>query len=195
VLHEEAIMPAVLAGIPICVRNTRRPQAPGTRIVRERDHTPGKAVGIASSDGFCTVFVEKYLMNREIGFGRRFLQIIEEEGLSYEHMPSGIDNVSVILREDRFDRQTEKRVVERVRAELGADDVEVERGLALVMIVGEGMRYAVGVATRATGAFARAGVNIEMMNQGSSEISMMFGVKDADRRRAVRALYEAFFPS
>jgi aspartate kinase len=195
VLHEEAIMPAVLAGIPICVRNTNRLEAPGTRIVRERDHTPGRAVGIASAEGFCTIFVDKYLMNREIGFGRRFLQILEEEGVSYEHMPSGIDNVSVILREERFDREMERRVVARIQAELEPEDVEVERGLALIMIVGEGMRYAVGMAARATGALSRAGVNIEMMNQGSSEISMMFGVKDVDRKRAVRSLYDAFFPA
>ena len=101
--------------------------------------------------------------------------------------------MSVIVRERHFDEAKERHVTGRIRGELGADDVSVERGLALVMIVGEGMRYAVGAASRATAALAAGGVNIEMMNQGSSEISMMFGVKAADRTRAVRALYQAFF--
>jgi len=193
VIHDEAIVPAVHAGIPIWIRNTNRPGAPGTRVVPERKFAPGKVVGIASDDGFCTIFAGKYLMNREIGFGRRLLQIFESEGLSYEHMPSGIDNLSIILCEEDLDRITEARIVARIKTELGTNDVEVERGLALIMIVGEGMRYAVGLAARATRALADAGVNIEMMNQGSSEISMMFGVKAVDRLRAVGSLYKAFF--
>lgn len=193
VFHDEAVVPAIRERIPVCIRNANRPEAPGTMIVPDRQERPGEVVGIASSEGFCTVFVSKYLMNREIGFGRRLLQIIEEEGLSYEHAPSGIDNTSVILREKDFDPAREKHVVERIRKELAADDVSVERGLALIMIVGEGMRFTVGLASKATSAFARAGVNIEMMNQGSSEISIMFGVKAEDRRRAVQSLYQAFF--
>lgn len=193
VLHEEAIVPAVRAGIPICIKNTQRPELPGTRIVAHRDPVHGKVVGIASDEGFCTLFLDKYLMNREIGFGRRLLQVLEEEGLSYEHVPSGIDNMSVILREKSFKPEIEKHVLTRIKRELDVDDVEVERGLALIMIVGEGMRYTVGLAAKATKALGDAGVNIEMMNQGSSEISMMFGVKAPDRIKAVRALYQAFF--
>lgn len=193
VLHDEAIVPAVRAGVPICIKNTNAPDARGTRIVKERTHTDGKIVGIASDDGFCTIFVSKYLMNREIGFGRRLLDIFEREGLSYEHMPSGIDNLSIILREADLTAEMEKRVLSAIESDLGADSIEMERGLALVMIVGEGMRYAVGLAARATKAFADAGVNIEMMNQGSSEISMMFGLKGSDREHAVRALYDTFF--
>ena len=101
--------------------------------------------------------------------------------------------MSVILRDRGFDEAKEKHVTRRIRDELGADDISVERGHALIMIVGEGMRFAVGVASRATAALANGGVNIEMMNQGSSEISMMFGVKAADRVQAVRVLYQAFF--
>ena len=194
VFHDEAIVPAVQARVPICIKNTNRPAAPGTMIVPERQHIAGEAVGIASSGGFCTVFVSKYLMNRQVGFGRRLLQVFEDEGLSYEHTPSGIDSTSVILREDAFDKAKEKKVLRRIRAELAPDDIYVERGLALVMIVGEGMRYTVGLAAKATNALAGASVNIEMMNQGSSEISMMFGVKADDRKRAVLALYRAFFP-
>ena len=193
VFHDEAVAPVVHAGIPINIRNTNRPEAPGTMITQKRDYKAGSVVGIASADGFCTIFVEKYLMNREIGFGRRLLQILEEEKISYEHAPSGIDNTSVILREKELPVAKEAKITGRIRKELNADDVEIERGLALVMIVGEGMHYAVGVAARATAALAKAAVNIEMMNQGSSEISMMFGVKAVDRQRAVRALYEAFF--
>jgi aspartate kinase len=193
VLHDEAIVPVVRAGIPIWIRNTNRPAASGTRIVPERNPTHGSVVGIASDAGFCTIYVGKYLMNREIGFGRRLLQICEEEGLSYEHAPSGIDSMCIILREKDFDGATEKRVLARIRGELATDDVEVERGLALIMIVGEGMRHTPGMAARATGALAAAKVNIEMINQGSSEISMMFGVKSDDRQWAVQSLYHAFF--
>jgi aspartate kinase len=193
VFHDEAIVPAVKASVPICIKNTNRPSAPGTMIVPDRPYSAGGVVGISSSDGFCTLFLSKYLMNREIGFGRRLLQMLEEEGLSYEHAPSGIDNTSVILRNDLLTPAKEERVVNRIRRELGADDIEVERGLALIMVVGEGMRYTVGLAAKATHALAESGVNIEMMNQGSSEISMMFGVKEVDRKKAVKALYHAFF--
>ena len=193
VLHDEAIIPAVRAGIPICIKNTNQPEAPGTMIVAEREHKVGHAVGIAGSAGFCTIFASKYLMNREIGFGRRFLQIFEEEGLSFEHMPSGVDNISIILREKDMDASTEKRALNRIKMELGANDITVERDLALIVIVGEGMRYAVGVAAKATRALSDAGVNIEMINQGSSEISIMFGVKATDRNRAIHSLYKAFF--
>jgi aspartate kinase len=193
VFHDEAIVPAVKAGIPICVRNTNRPEAPGTRIVPSRPYQGGTVVGIASSDGFCAIYVDKYLMNREVGFGRRLLQILEEEGLSYEHAPSGIDNTSVIIREGNFTKECEARVLARIRAELNPDNIDLDRGLALVMIVGEGMHYTVGVAARATKALADGAVNIEMLNQGSSEISMMFGVKALDRKKAVLALYQAFF--
>jgi aspartate kinase len=195
VLHDEAIIPAVHAGIPICIRNTNKPEAPGTRIVENRDHTAGEIVGIASGQMFCTIFVSKYLMNREVGFGRKFLQVFEEEALSYEHMPSGIDNLSIILREDGFDAEKEAHVLKRIREELKVDDVSVERGLALVMIVGEAMRFTVGIAARATRALADAGINIEMINQGSSEISLMFGVKADQSQEAVAALYNQFFGS
>ena len=193
VFHEEALAPVFHAGVPVCIKNTNNPGAPGTRIALERSCPLGEVAGIASGDGFCTIFVSKYLMNREVGFGRRLLQVLEEEGLSYEHTPSGIDNISVILREKQFTPQVEGRVMDRIRKELAVDDVAVERGLALVMIVGECMKNAVGLAARATAAFSRAGVNIEMINQGSSEVSMMFGVKASDMGKAVRTLYDEFF--
>ena len=194
VFHDEAILPAVQAKIPICIKNTNHPEAPGTRIVPERPYASGVVVGIVGAEGFCTRYVSKYLMNREIGFGRRLLQIVEDEGLSYEHAPSGIDNTSVILREQDVTPEIEARLCERVRDELGANDVGFEHGLALLMIVGEGMRYTVGLSAKACTALAAAGVNIDMINQGSSEISVMFGIKATDRKRAIKALYNAFFP-
>ena len=194
VFHDEAVVPAVKAGIPINVRNTNHPDEPGTLIMQSRRVEPGKVVvGIASADGFCTLFVDKYMMNREIGFGRRLLQILEDEGVSYEHMPSGIDNVSVIISADGLDEACEKQVLKRINAEMNPDNVLLERNHAMVMIVGEGMQYAVGFAGKATSALARAGVNIEMINQGSSEISIVFGVKSDQRIKAVQALYHAFF--
>ncbi|MDA0576796.1 MAG: aspartate kinase [Verrucomicrobia bacterium] len=194
VLHDEAVIPAFRAGIPIQIRNTNRPEAPGTMIVPEhRAAGARRVVGIASDAGFCSINVSKYLMNREIGFGRKVLQILEDESISYEHSPSGIDTMSVIIKEAGLTIPAEKRVLERLQAELQVDDASIERGLALVMIVGEGMRFNVGMAARVTRALADAGVNIEMMNQGASEISMMFGVKATQRQQAVNSLYRALF--
>jgi aspartate kinase len=191
VFHDEAIVPAVQAKVPICIKNTNRPAAPGTLIVAERKYEHGEVTGIASADGFSAIYLSKYMMNREVGFGRRLLQILEEEELSFEHAPSGIDNMSVILRSSPFTAGKEQQVLDRIQAELVADDVTIEHGLSLIMIVGEGMRYAVGLAAKACAALAEAGVNIELINQGSSEISIMFGVKEVDRKHAVLALGQA----
>lgn len=188
VFHDEAIIPAVQAGVPICIKNTNRPEAPGTLIVPERKYEHGEITGIASASGFSAISLSKYMMNREVGFGRRLLQILEEETLSFEHCPTGIDDMSVILQSAPFTPEKEEHVLNRIRTELAVDDVTIEHGLALIMIVGEGMRYAVGVAAKACTSLADAGVNLEMINQGSSEISIMFGVKDVDRKHAVRAL-------
>lgn len=193
VFHDEALEPVFHAGIPVAVKNTNNPAAPGTRIVPDREVGDVPVVGIAGTSGFCSIFVSRYLMNREIGFGRRLLELFEDEAIPFEHTPSGIDNLSVIVREEFFDPSAEERVLRRITQELAADEVSVERGLALVMVVGEGMRHTVGLAARATAAFARAGVNLEMINQGSSEVSMMFGVKDHDLDAAVQSLYREFF--
>ncbi|MGD8191276.1 aspartate kinase [Brevibacillus ginsengisoli] len=193
VFHEEALLPAFRAGIPVCIKNTNNPSAPGTMIVSERHPANNPIAGIASDSGFCSIYVSKYLMNREIGFGRRLLQIFEDEGLSYEHTPSGIDNISVILHENQLDKAKETRVLGRIKDELQVDDVSIQHDLALVMIVGEGMRRSIGVSSRATTALAQSDVNLEMINQGSSEVSMMFGVKSEDAGRAVKALYHEFF--
>ena len=193
VFHDEAIIPAVHAEIPICIKNTNNPSAPGTMVVPKRTPEHGSVVGISSAGGFCSIYIDKYMMNREVGFGRRLLQILEEEGISFEHTPSGIDNMSVILASANISNEREAQVISRIKNELKPDNVTVEHGLALVMVVGEGMHYTPGMAAKATGAFREAGVNLEMMNQGASEISMMFAVKDAEREKAIRALGTAFF--
>ncbi len=193
VFHDEALEPVFHAGIPVVVKNTNNPQAPGTRIVPQRTVGDHPVVGIAATDGFCSVYISKYLMNREVGFGRRLLAIFEDEGIPFEHTPSGIDNMSVIVRESYFNRAAEERVLRRIRTELEVDELSVARGLALAMIVGEGMHHTIGLAGRACSAFARARVNLEMINQGSSEVSMMFGIKAGDIPAAVRSLYGEFF--
>ncbi|TDK58843.1 aspartate kinase [Bacillus salipaludis] len=193
VLHDEALVPAFRAGIPVNIKNTNNPSAPGTRIVYERDNTNGPVIGIASDEGFCSIYVSKYLMNREVGFGRKLLGILEEFGLSYEHTPSGIDDISVILRENQLAPGMEEEIKRRIETDLNADLVKFEHSLALIMVVGEGMRRNVGTMARASKALAKAKVNIEMINQGSSEVSMMFGVKEVEEKRAVQALYDEFF--
>ncbi len=194
VFHDEAVVPAIQAKVPICIKNTNRPEAPGTMIVPERKYQHGEVVGIASASGFSTIYLSKYMMNREVGFGRHLLHILEEEQLSFEHVPSGIDSMSVILRSAPLTKHKEQHVLRRIKEELQPDDVTIEHGLALIMVVGEGMRYAVGVASTACAALAEKGVNIEMINQGSSEISIMFGVKETDRKAAVQALGRVLIP-
>lgn len=193
VFHEEALVPVYHKGIPVAIKNTNNPEAPGTTIVPGLDRIDRPIVGIASDEGFCSIYIRKYLMNREIGFGRKVLAILEDEGLSYEHTPSGIDDISIILSQSQLDESREERIISRIRNELDVDDVFIEHDLALIMVVGEGSRHTIGMAARATSAFARAGVNIEMINQGSSEVSMMFGVKAEDNKKAVVCLYEEFF--
>lgn len=193
ILHEEALVPVYRKGIPVRVLNTNNPSSPGTTILPSRTNIQNPVVGIASSPGFCTIDISKYLMNREIGFGRRLLQILEEEGLSFEHMPSGIDDISVVLKESQMDDRKEKRVLQRIKTELNVDDVTIRHNLAVIMVVGEGMRRTIGIAARITGALAKARVNIEIINQGSSEVSMMFGISAKDNETAVKALYNEFY--
>lgn len=153
VFHDEALIPAFRNGIPVCVKNTNNPLSSGTMIIAEREYYMNPVIGIAADEGFSTIYVRKYLMNREVGFGRKLLQILEDEGLSYEHMPSGIDDTSVILRSAQLTQAIEGRIVTRIKNELCVDDVYVERGFAMVMIVGEGMHNTLGVSARATSAW------------------------------------------
>jgi len=193
VFHGEALQPVYKKGIPVAIKNTNNPSAPGTTIVAERTKITRPVIGIAGDSGFCSIYIRKYLMNREIGFGRKLLEIIENERLSYEHTPSGIDDISVVLRENQLDEEKEKRLIERIKTELEAEDVSISHNLALIMIVGEGSRRTIGIAARATRALARAGINIEMINQGSSEVSIMFGINSDNLSTAIKSLYYEFF--
>lgn len=193
VFHDEALIPAFKAKIPVCIKNTNNPKALGTMIVAEKNATQNPVVGIASDTGFLSLYVSKYLMNRELGFGRKLLQILEDEHISFEHTPSGIDDLSVIIRESEMPKERESAILKRIKEELDPDMVTIERDLAVIMIVGEGMNSTVGLAKQATTAFSDANVNLEMINQGSSEVSMMFGIKASSMNKAVKSLYEAFF--
>lgn len=193
VFHEEALVPAFRHSIPVCIKNTNNPSAPGTMIVRNRDNTIQPVIGIAADKGFSTLFVDKYLMNLEIGFGRHLLQILEEEEIPYEHTPSGIDNLSVIIKSEHLCEEKEARIMTRIEQELHPDDVHFQKGYSMVVLVGEGMRHATGLAARAASAIARTGANIEMINQGSSEVSLVFGIQESDENLVLRELYKEFF--
>ena len=193
VFNDDAVIPAVRARIPINIRNTNHPSEPGTMIQQSRRVIPGTVVGIASADGFVNLVVEKYLMNRQIGFGRRLLQVLEEHGISYEHMPSGVDSQCVVFKEQFLKKEDEHKLIQAIKKELEPDYVAIERDLTILMIVGEGMCYTAGMFAKACLALASAGISMSMVNQGSSEVSFMIAIRTADRDNAVRALYKAFF--
>ncbi|WP_338751760.1 aspartate kinase [Bacillus sp. FJAT-52991] len=193
VFHDEALMPAFQRSVPVCIKNTNNPSAEGTMIVAEREYSKSPVIGIAADGGFSTIYVSKYLMNRELGFGRRLLQILEDEYISYEHTPSGIDDLSVIVRSHQLTPEKEARIISRCREELLVDDVYVEHHFAMVVLVGEGMHNTRGLTARATTAISRVGANIEMINQGSSEVSLVFGIQEKDTESVLKELYKEFF--
>lgn len=193
VFHTEALLPSIKKGIPVHVCNTNNPEASGTYIMKGKVTSPNVISGIASSPGFVSIYVKKYLMNHEIGFLRKVLTIFEEEGISIEHIPTGIDDATIIIRgEDATDEQLES-IVERFYAELDVDEASFTRGLCLIMLVGEGMVNMVGTTARVASTLARTQINIELYNQGVSEVSMMFGILDQYEKKAIRALYDEFF--
>jgi aspartate kinase len=191
VFHEEAIFPVAREKIPINIRNTHYPKDPGTVIVHHRDTKDRVVVGIAGKTGFTIIFVEKLLMNRQVGFGRRLFSILEAHGISFEHAPSGIDTMSVIIADSQLKGKTE-RVLEDIKKQLEPDRVDLTGGFALIATVGEGMAYRPGIAARLFAALANAGINIRVIDQGSSEINIIVGVETADFENAVKAIYQAF---
>lgn len=193
VFHDEALMPVVKQGIPVNIKNTNNPTVAGTRIVPRREESKHPVTGISADSGFSILYVSKYLMNREIGFGRKLLQILEEENISYEHTPSGLDDISVIVRSYQLDDEKENRIVNRVKNELHADDVDFKHGFSMIVVVGEGMKYKTGLAASAATAISRTGANIEMINQGSSEVSLSFGVLEKYENEILKELYNEFF--
>ena len=193
VFADEAVIPAVRARIPINIRNTNHPSEPGTMIQQSRRVVPGTIVGVAAAEDFCNIVVEKYLMNREVGFGRRLLTVLENEGIAYEHMPSGVDSQCIVVKGQCLPKSKELKVIQAIKKELNPDYVAVERDITILMIVGEGMCYTPGMLAKACLALASVGISVSMVNQGSSEVSFMIAIRKQDREAAVRALYKAFF--
>ncbi|MBM7643417.1 aspartate kinase [Streptococcus loxodontisalivarius] len=193
VLHDEALLPAYRGKIPLVIKNTNNPEHPGTRISLEHSGAAVPVVGIAADDKFASINMTKYLMNREVGFGRKVLQILEELNIRWEHMPSGIDDLSIIIRERELTPIKEQEIISYLTRELGVDEVEIEHNLSIIMIVGENMKDHIGVTATATRALSDNHINLEMISQGSSEVSVMFVIKTEQEKEAVKALYNAFF--
>ena len=193
VLHEDAMFPVHKVGIPTVILNTNHPEHPGTLISLT---LPVEAVeptitGIAGHKGFSVVAVEKAMMNAEIGFGRKVLQIFEEYGISFEHMPSGIDSLSVVVSGEALAPHREA-IVRRIAEEVSPDTLTIHDNMSIIATVGRGMVNNCGSAARVFSAMSRAGINVRMIDQGSSELSIIVGVDDADFEKTIRAIYAEF---
>jgi aspartate kinase len=196
VLHEDAIFPVRTAGIPINIRNTNCPDAPGTMIVSDdNDEVSGYTItGIAGKKGFCAINMQKAMMNSELGFCRKVLGVLEDNGVNFEHMPSGIDTMSIIISEADMEGK-EQQVLSQIRKAVNPDHIEVERGIALLAVVGRGMRRTRGTAARIFAALAHARINIKMIDQGSSELNVIVGISESDFAEATRRIYDMFINS
>lgn len=192
VLHEDAIFPVRKEGIPINIRNTNKPEDPGTLIVESTCRKPKYVItGIAGKKGFCSINIEKAMMNSEIGFGRKVLDVFEQYGISFEHMPSGIDTMTIFVHQDEF-VDYEQSVIAGIHRAVQPDFVDLEADLALIAVVGRGMKSARGTAGRIFSALAHARVNVKMIDQGSSELNIIIGVKNDDFEPAIKAIYDIF---
>ena len=193
VLHDEALLPAYRGKIPLVIKNTNNPDHPGTRIVLKHSSDKFPVVGIAGDSGFVSINMSKYLMNREVGFGRKVLQILEDLNIGWEHMPTGIDDLSIILRSRELTPIKEEEILRQLVQKAEVDHAEIEHDLSIIMIVGEKMKSHIGVTATATRALSENKINIQMMSQGSSEVSIMFVVNKEQEKAAIKALYHAFF--
>lgn len=192
VLHEDAIFPVRREGIPINIRNTNKPEDEGTWIVESTCQKSKYVItGVAGKKGFCSVNIEKAMMNSEIGFGRRVLQAFEDYGISFEHVPSGIDTMTVFVHQDEF-IDKEQKVVSAIHRLADPDSVDIEADLALIAVVGRGMKSTRGTAGRIFSALAHANVNVKMIDQGSSELNIIIGVANNDFETAIKAIYDIF---
>ncbi len=192
VLHEDAIFPVRKEGIPINIRNTNAPQEPGTMIVESTCHQPEYTItGIAGLRHFVAVNVDKDMMNSEVGFCRKVLQAFEDHEISIEHMPSGIDTMTVFVQRHDFEGK-EQQVLSAIHRYASPDAIEIEGDLALVAVVGRGMKSTRGTAGRIFSALAHAQINVKMIDQGSSELNIIIGVSNDDFERAVRSIYDIF---
>lgn len=187
VLHEDAVFPVRKAGIPINIRNTNAPDDEGTWIVESTCHHPAYTItGIAGKKGFVSVNIDKDMMNAEVGFGRKVLSAFEENGINFEHMPSGIDTMTVFVHEPEF-AEKEQAVISAINRNAHPDSIEIEADLALIAVVGRGMKSTRGTAGRIFSALAHANVNVKMIDQGSSELNIIIGVSDNDFEAAIKA--------
>ena len=192
VLHEDAIFPVRRAGIPINIRNTNRPEDRGTWIVESTCQKPSYVItGIAGKKGFCSINIEKAMMNAEIGFGRKVLEVFEKNGISFEHVPSGIDTMTVFVHQSEF-VEKEQKVLAGIHKLAQPDTIEMESDLALIAVVGRGMKATRGTAGRIFSALAHVNVNVKMIDQGSSELNIIIGVKNEDFENAIKAIYNIF---
>jgi aspartate kinase len=195
VLHEDSIFPVRSARIPINIRNTNDPQAPGTMIVHNApdEVSPPIITGIAGKKNFSVVHIEKDGMNNEIGFLRRILTLFEAQQINFEHIPSGIDTLSIVLCTSELEKHP--RIIELINEVARPNHIEAERGLAMVAIVGRGMKERRGTAGRIFSALAHAKINVRMIDQGSSELNVIVGVKESDFEKAIRVIYDMFMLS
>lgn len=193
IFHDEALIPTFQAEIPIVIKNTNNPNHPGTRISNTRELTNQSVIGIASDSGFVSINITKFLLNREMGFVRRILSILEINEISFEHMPSGIDNLSIIVRQSYLTPKLEDLILRDIVNAVQPDEIQIEHDLSILMLVGEGMKQSVGVSAAGTFALSSKRINLEMITQGSSEVSIIFGIKSSQENRAVKALYHAYF--
>lgn len=192
VLHEDAIFPVRQEGIPINIRNTNAPEDNGTWIVGSTCQKSKYVItGIAGKKGFCSINIEKDMMNSEIGFGRKVLQAFEENGISFEHVPSGIDTMTVFVHQDEF-MHKEQKVVAGIHRLANPDSIDIESDLALIAVVGRGMKSTRGTAGRIFSALAHSNVNVKMIDQGSSELNIIIGVANDDFETAIKAIYDIF---
>ena len=193
VLHEDAMFPVHKVGIPTIIRNTNHPEHEGTLIslTLPVEPTEPTITGIAGRKGFSVVAVEKAMMNAEIGFGRKVLQIFEECGISFEHMPSGIDSLSVVVAADALAPYREE-IVRRIAETVEPDSLTIHDHMSIIATVGRGMVSNCGTAARLFSAMSRANINVRMIDQGSSELSIIVGVDDQDFEKTIRAIYHEF---
>lgn len=195
VLHADAIYPVRKGDIPIRIKNTFRPEDEGTLILPSKKYVShGNLVtGIAGKKDFTVIFLEKQLMNAEIGFARKVLSVLEKDGINFEHMPSGIDTLSLVIESRYLADGVLDTLIEQIKAAVHPDYVRVLEDIALVATVGHGMTASVGTSARLFTALSQAGVNVRMIDQGSSEINIIVGIDNADYEKCVRAVYYEFF--
>lgn len=192
VLHEDAIFPVRKEGIPINIKNTNAPDDPGTLIVESTSRkTPYTITGIAGKKGFCSIIIDKALMNTEVGFGRKVLEVLEQYNIPFEHLPSGIDTMSVLVHQDEFE-ENEQAVLAGIHRAVHPDYLDIESDLALIAVVGRGMKSNRGTAARIFAALSHAKINVRMIDQGSSELNIIIGVHDSDFDQAIRSIYDIF---